>query len=83
MPPSPPPSLLFIITLLIIIPTPNQSSILDFEYAEYSQALSQNYQHNADFDFTPTDIPQEKLKFPQACNALEMLNETREEEEIQ
>jgi hypothetical protein len=78
-----PPATLTIIALLLIIHTSHQSSILDFQYAEYSQAFSQNYEHNADFNFTPTEIPEEKLKFPQACNALDMLNETKKEEEIQ
>ncbi len=69
-------SILTLFTLLIIILPTLQNSILDFEYSEYTQALNQNYKHNSDFDFTPTQILPDKLKFPQACNALDMLNGT-------
>lgn len=69
------PSTITIITLLLLLQTSTQGGILDFEYTQYTQTLTDNDQHHPNLDFTPAQIPTQKLTFPQACNAIDVLNQ--------
>jgi hypothetical protein len=81
MPPQISGYLLTIITFSLLSQASLQSGILDFEYTEYTQGLNHNYQHNADFDFNPVDVPIKKLQFPEACNILDLLNQPIKQKE--